>query len=136
MYNQKTSTSTQYDKRGVRNDNKRKEIQHDGNVNTKDAHQEFRQFLSDKLFEFIESQIEEVEVQDSDSELFHFEVGDVSLFPGSPILKDELIPPSVSNKHPPSKKKKKIDKDLEKERIKEAAVSVDWIRQQAKLFTS
>ncbi|KAF8763331.1 uncharacterized protein LOC129977868 [Argiope bruennichi] len=94
----------------------------------------FRDFLSKKLFEYLESNIKEVEVPQEKDDFIQFEIDDVRLLPGFPVLSEDQLITSVETA-PPKKKRKKEKRD-EKDLFKQVAVTADFIKQQAKIFNS
>ncbi|CAL1290709.1 unnamed protein product [Larinioides sclopetarius] len=94
----------------------------------------FRDFLSRKLFEYLESHIKEVKKPPEMDDLIQFEIDDVRLLPGSPILSEDQPVGSVVTV--PPKKKRKKEKKNEKELFKQVAVTPDFLKQQARIFNS
>ncbi|GBN81671.1 hypothetical protein AVEN_123536-1 [Araneus ventricosus] len=94
----------------------------------------FRDFLSKKLFEYLESHIKEVKKPPETDDLIQFEIDDVRLLPGSPILSEDQLVSTVETV--PPKKKRKKEKKNEKELFQQVAVTADFIKQQSKVFNS
>ncbi|GFU43095.1 hypothetical protein TNCV_109171 [Trichonephila clavipes] len=95
--------------------------------------------LSKKLFDYIDSQIEEVEIPIERMDLLQFQIDDIHLLPGLPVMCEKVssIPEKTDKKkETPPKKKRKKEKYIEKDIFKQVAVTTDFLKRQAEIFNS
>ncbi|GFY50791.1 uncharacterized protein TNIN_184741 [Trichonephila inaurata madagascariensis] len=95
--------------------------------------------FSKKLFDYIDSQIEEVEIPIKRMDLLQFQIDDIHLLPGLPVMCEKVssITEKINKKkETPSKKKRKKEKYIEKDIFKQVVVTTDFLKRQAEMFNS
>ncbi|GFR01390.1 uncharacterized protein TNCT_596221 [Trichonephila clavata] len=105
----------------------------------KNIDHESQDIFSKKLFDYIDSQIKEVEVPIEGMDLLQFQIDDIHLLPGLPIMCENVSSTSKktdNKKEIPSKKKRKNKEYIEKDLFKQVAVTTDFLKRQAEILNS